>query len=189
MTKEASARGDLKTLQIPHLTERKTHCWAELRVLLQSTQVPCNEQKAGDAREVQHLLNLLPGLARDLGESLHSLCLHLPLAMKSVLIHRIYSQVEIFCACTSVTSGSIYRFEVTPCRLPFSQANRRSGSCTPFTETVGFSPVFPRSALCQPQRLCSLAPRPRLSHSCSLSPRRHRSWAWLITRCVAQGQR
>ena len=65
VTKEASAKGDLKPLQIPHLRARKTHLWAELRVLLQSTQVPCNEQKAGDAHEVQHLLDPPSGLAID----------------------------------------------------------------------------------------------------------------------------
>lgn len=100
----------MKPPQSPHLRERKTHCWAELHVLLQSTQVPCNKQKAGDAHKVQHLLYLPPGLAIDLGESLRPLCVHLPLAVKSVVIHCIYSQTEIFCACMSVILGLIYRF-------------------------------------------------------------------------------
>lgn len=108
VTKEASAWGDLKPLQIPHLRDlKKTHCWAELHVLLQSTQDPCNEEKAGDAHKVQHLLDLPPGLAIDVGESLHPSCLHLPLA---VVICCICSQIDIFCACVSLILGSIYRF-------------------------------------------------------------------------------
>lgn len=42
-------------------------------------------QQAEDAHKSQLLLDLLPGHAIDLGESLHPLCLHVPLAAESVL--------------------------------------------------------------------------------------------------------
>jgi len=109
VTKEASARGDLKPLQIPH--PRKSHCWAELCVLLQNTQVPRSQQKAGDAHKAQHPRDLPPGLAAmGLGESLHPSCLRLPLTMKSVAIDGLYSQTETFSACLSVILRSVNRF-------------------------------------------------------------------------------
>lgn len=47
VTEEGPARGDLQPMQVPRTRERKTRCRTELRVLRQSTRVPCNEQKAG----------------------------------------------------------------------------------------------------------------------------------------------
>lgn len=103
VTKEGSVRGLLQPLQIPHLRERKIHCPAELCVLLHA-------HKAGGANKVQHQLNLLPGFAIDLGESLHPLCFHLVLAVMFVVTHHFCPQTEIFHACTSVILGSIHSF-------------------------------------------------------------------------------
>lgn len=160
VTKQVSARGDLKPLQIPHLRERKIHCWAELRVLLQSTQVTGNEQKEGDAHKVQHLLDLPPGLAMDLGESLHPLCLHLPLAMKSVVIHCIYTQTETFCVCTLVIWVQFTGFKSLPEACPFPRQ----------TGTVG--PALPCSNSEIPPRFPSLCPVPAVEavFSCSQTP-------------------
>lgn len=103
VTKEGAVRGLLQPLQIPHLRERKIHCPAELCVLLHA-------HKAGGANKVQHQLNLLPGFAIDLGESLHPLCFHLVLAVIFVVTHHFCPQTEIFHACTSIILGSIHSF-------------------------------------------------------------------------------
>lgn len=142
VTKEASAGGDLKPLQIPHLRQNKTCCWAELHVLLQSTQVPYNEQNAEDVHKVQCLLDLPPGLAANLGESLYCLCLHLPSAVRSVVIHRIYSQTEIFVRACQSSWVQFTGFKSLPADCPFPRQTGTAGPALPCSNS-GIPPRFP----------------------------------------------